>query len=317
MKQIVAWILPLVVASQVFAQYEKPGPRTVKTFDAEWTDASRDRAVPVRLYYPDDNKGPYPVIIFSHGLGGSREGYAYLGRHWAGHGYISVHLQHKGSDIEVWRGSSQPFQDLQHAAKNVVNAINRPKDVSFVIDQIEKLNDKEGPMRGRFDLKRVGLAGHSFGAFTTLAGIGQVLGKDHSLADARIVAAIPMSAPVPAEVRMNLDDVYRPIKVPVFHMTGTDDHSPIGETTAEQRRLPFDHGAGHPRYLLILKNANHMAFADQQFNPAGHNHQHHGWILMSSTAFWDAHLKRDPTASTWLDNFAKKLGDQGTFDVRP
>ena len=38
------------------------------------------------------------MIVFSHGLGGTRDGYEYLGRHWASYGYVSVHLQHKGSD---------------------------------------------------------------------------------------------------------------------------------------------------------------------------------------------------------------------------
>src|ERR1700722_18408724 len=69
----------------------------------EWRDAKRERTVPVKIYFPKTGEGPFPVIIFSHGLGGSREGYEYLGRYWASHGYVSVHLQHAGSDSAVWR----------------------------------------------------------------------------------------------------------------------------------------------------------------------------------------------------------------------
>jgi len=66
-----------------------------------WHDANRDRDVPVKIYSPKSGNGPFPVIIFSHGLVGSREGYEYLGRHWASRGYVSVHLQHYGSDDDV------------------------------------------------------------------------------------------------------------------------------------------------------------------------------------------------------------------------
>src|ERR1700744_4715141 len=69
----------------------------------DWFDARRQRAVPVKIYYPRTGAGPFPVIIFSHGLGGSREGYEYLGQYWAAHGYVSVHVQHPGSDDGLWR----------------------------------------------------------------------------------------------------------------------------------------------------------------------------------------------------------------------
>lgn len=276
----------------------------------DWVDQTRQRPVPARIYYPADGAGPFPIIIFSHGLGGSREGYEYLGRYWASHGYVSVHIQHKGSDTDVWRDSNQPFKDMQRAAFNPANALDRPKDVSFAIDQMEKLNREAGPLKDRLDLKHIGVAGHSFGAYTTLASVGQSVGRNRTLADPRISAAIPMSAPVPARPGVDLDDVYRPINVPVFHMTGTRDDSPIGNTTAKQRRLPFDHGAGHPRYLLILKDANHMAFADRG------DANYHELICVGSTAFWDAYLRNDAAAKKWLTEggFKAALGDAGTFE---
>lgn len=70
---------------------------------AEWRDDKRNRVVPVKIYAPQVGGGPFPVIIFSHGLGGSREGYEYIGRCWAAHGYVVVHLQHEGSDDGVWK----------------------------------------------------------------------------------------------------------------------------------------------------------------------------------------------------------------------
>jgi predicted dienelactone hydrolase len=51
---------------------------------------------------PATGPGPFPVIVFSHGLGGSREGYKYLGRHWASYGYVAVHVEHLGSDTAAF-----------------------------------------------------------------------------------------------------------------------------------------------------------------------------------------------------------------------
>ena len=39
-----------------------------------------------------------PLVVFSHGIGGSRLGYTWLGRNFARHGIASLHLQHVGSD---------------------------------------------------------------------------------------------------------------------------------------------------------------------------------------------------------------------------
>ena len=98
----------------------------VQNFD--WQDTVRNRAVPVRLYLPDEalsSTKPVPLIVFSHGLGGSRNGYQYLGRYWASHGYASLHVQHIGSDNSLWRGN--PFgltYRLTQAAKDI-EAIDR------------------------------------------------------------------------------------------------------------------------------------------------------------------------------------------------
>jgi predicted dienelactone hydrolase len=83
----------LLTFSVAALAYEPSGSEhevAIARFD--WRDSARDRDVPVKIYYPKDLGGPVPVVIFSHGLGGSREGYEYLGRHWAGCGFVSVHV---------------------------------------------------------------------------------------------------------------------------------------------------------------------------------------------------------------------------------
>lgn len=180
-------LLLFAADGQADAYKKAPGPAEVEMLDLDWKDDKRDRDVPVRLYVPK-GAGPFPVIVFSHGLGGSRQGYAYLGRHWASHGYVCVHIQHKGSDDAVWKGSKQPMADMRKAARDPANIVNRPLDVRFTIDQLVKLN-KEGKLKGRLDLEKIGMAGHSFGDYTTLAASGQVFttpqGKSVSLSEPR------------------------------------------------------------------------------------------------------------------------------------
>jgi len=297
------------------------GPYAVAVAKYDWFDQKRNRELPVKIYYPKTGGGPCPVIIFSHGLGGSREGYEYLGLHWASHGYVSVHLQHKGSDSEVWKGGLQAMKEMKQAAADPQNAIHRPLDVRFAIDQMEKMNRDGTPLKGRLDLKHVGMAGHSFGAYTSLAVAGEVFvarnGQERQLADSRVVAAIPMSAPVPRD-RDQLDKAFGKIKIPCLHMTGTLDNSPIGDTRAEDRRLPFDHIVGSDQYLVIFKDGDHMVFSGRKRLLGGEKKDalFHDLIRMSSTAFWDAYLKGDTKAKVWLaeGGFETVLGNDGTFE---
>lgn len=300
----------------------QPGPMEVATLKLDWNDAARTRKVPVKIYYPKAADAPCPVIVFSHGLGGSRDGYSYLGQHWASHGYVSVHLQHIGSDTAVWMGSKNMMADMNKAAMNPSNSINRPLDVRFAIDQIEKLNKDDGPLKGKLDLERIGMAGHSFGAYTTLAAVGEVFvlpgGKESTLADPRIKAAIAMSSPVPAD-RSKHDKAFGSIKVPVFHMTGTKDDSPIGNSKAPDRRIPFDHTKSADAYLLIFQDGDHMVFSGRVGVLRPLDKQQQDLIRTSSLAFWDAYLKNDAVARKWLADggFEKALGSGGTFEKKP
>jgi pimeloyl-ACP methyl ester carboxylesterase len=301
-----------------------PGPLEIQTALYDWTDAGRDRKVPVKIYFPKTGDGPYPVIVFSHGLGGTRDGYEYLGRYWASYGYVSVHVQHPGSDDSAWRGELQIMKAMRQAAADPTNAVNRPLDVSFVIDQLAKVSKGEGPLKGRLDMDRVGLAGHSFGSFTTLAVAGEVFvtpaGKEITAADPRVKAAIAMSSPVPKDKTV-LDKAFGSIRIPVFHMTGTKDDSPIGDTSAAERRLPFDHSKGPDQYLVTFDGGDHMIFSGRGRLALGgaKDAEFQGLIRIATLAFWDAYLKGDAKAKAWLSGggFEKALGKDGKFEQKP
>jgi predicted dienelactone hydrolase len=303
--------------------YLAAGTNQVEIFRYEWRDARRDRKLPVKIYLPKSSATPFPVIIFSHGLGGSREAYEFLGRYWAERSYVSVHLQHIGSDAAVWQDkpASELMPSLRRSAASLTNAFNRPLDVTFALDQLEKLNREFAPFKNKFDLTKVGVAGHSFGAFTTLAIGGQVFigqaGREISFVDARVKAAIPLSSPVPAR-KDQLDRAFGKIKIPMLHMTGTEDSSPIGETSPTDRRVPFDHIHGADQFLITLMGGDHMIFAGHYGKPQPAKEEVFKKLIReSSLAFWDAYLKNDSKAKAWLTNdFKRVLGTEGTFEMK-
>ncbi len=303
---------------------ETTNTSAVATVKYDWVDAKRDRKVPVKIYYPQTGSGPFPVIIFSHGLGGSRDGYEYLGRFWAGHGYVSVHLQHLGSDSSLLKDvpASEWMDTLRNSVANLENARNRPLDVTFAIDEVIKMNQNDPVLKKRLDLDHIGMAGHSFGAFTTLASIGEVFvtpaGEEKSAGDPRIKAAIAMSSPVPQK-KDQYDLAFSKIKVPCFHMTGTLDNSPIGETKAAERRVPFDHTKGVDHFLVIFKDGDHMIFSGRLRRQASEKDPlFQKLICQSSTAFWDAYLRNDVRAKAWLtgNGFETALYGNGTFEKK-
>lgn len=308
-------------------EYKKtPGPHSVADVLYTWHDDSRNRDVPVKVYYPKDEAGPFPVIIFSHGLGGTRETYAYLGQHWASHGYVCVHVQHIGSDDSVWRGQLQPLEAMKRSLRDPQHALNRPLDVRFVLEQLEKTQREPGVLKGRLDLARVGIGGHSFGAFTSMAVAGQTFvtlaGKPVTAGDwhGKFKAAIVMSPNAPTR-RDDLDTAYAQIRIPTLHMTGTRDDSPVGDTKAADRRIPFDHITSAETYLVIFEGGDHMVFSGRRRlrgGDGGRDARFQDLIRMSTTAFWDAELKGDAAAKRWLadGDFKQELGQDGTFEQK-
>jgi len=305
-----------------------PGPHVVAATRYDWMDGARHRAVPVKIYSPRGNGGPYPVIVFSHGLGGSREGYEYLGRYWATYGYVVVHVQHPGSDDAVGKDQDKVKigEAMRRALANPKTAVDRPADVRFVLDQLAALNRDEPTVKGKLDLDHVGMAGHSFGAWTTLILAGQLVvsprGREMSLADPRIKAALSMSAPVPRR-RDQWDRVFQNVKIPCFHMTGTRDDSPVGDTAAPDRRVPFDRispAGGGDQFLVTFSGGDHMVFSGRPREAQGGEKDvsFQALIKMGSIAFWDAYLKREFEARAWLarGGFAGVLGEDGAFEKK-
>jgi predicted dienelactone hydrolase len=292
----------------------------ITSLETTWHDDARNRDVPVKIYYPTAGKDRLPIIIFSHGLGGSREGYSYVGKYWASHGYVSVHLTHVGSDTAAILANGFTAMEKTELAivSDPINAVDRCGDVSFAIDQLTDADtDDKSPLKDRLDLKHIGMAGHSFGGNTTMLIAGEQTISGNSFADKRISCAIAMSPPI-AVPKPRWNQVYADVKIPLFVMTGTLDDSPIGETKAADRRVPFDHVKNIPAYLLTLTGGDHMVFSGQRRGGFKSTDDHfHQLIQQGSVAFWDAYLRGNDSAKKWLkEDFAKLVDKDGVFELK-
>jgi predicted dienelactone hydrolase len=272
-----------------------------QTLDLSVHDAARNRDIPVRIYLPADEKAA-PVVLFSHGLGGSRSGGKYLGEQWAARGYVAVFVQHPGSDDAVWKEAApeERMAALRKAA-SLENFFLRVRDIPAVLDQLEAWN-KSGPLAGRMDLTKIGMSGHSFGAVTTQAMSGETFAVSGTkLTDARIHAAVIMSPSTP--VSTTAEQAFGAVKVPWLLMTGTKDIAPIGPADLKSRLAVYQALRGGPKYQVVLDNAEHSAFTDRALpgDREPRNPNHHGVILALSTAFWDAYLRGNKDALGWLN----------------
>lgn len=274
-----------------------------KTVDLTVRDEARDREIPLRAYLPDGHD-PAPLVLFSHGLGGSRENNPYLGKHWSARGYVVVFMQHHGSDESVWK--DQPLVGRMRALRGAASAKNfllRVQDVPAVLDQLEKWNGEPGHgLAGRLDMAHIGMSGHSFGAVTTQSVSGQsapLIGQRFT--DKRIKAALAMSPTSPK--RGDVAAAFGRVSIPWMVMTGTEDEALIGDQDVESRLKVYPNlPATIDRYELVFEGGQHSAFSERALPSYKHarNPNHHRAILALSTAFWDAYLRGDSEARKWL-----------------
>ena len=287
------------------------GRAEAAVMDATWQDPARpDRPIPVKLRLPA-TRAPAPLVVISHGLGGSREGLGYLGAALAEAGFVALHVQHPGTDAALWQGrGAEGRQAMMAAVVDVRAAVARLRDGVFVLDEVARRNAARGdPLQGRVDLARIAVAGHSYGAWTVQHLIGQRLpGQVPNLVlpDRRIRAGIALSPIIPKGLPPRV--AFGGVAAPLLSVTGTRDGGFIDQTTPEQREIPFRTISGVPQALLVLEGATHMAFADEGLAGARWaDDSYHRRTLAVALLFLRATLLEDAAARRSLAEHAPGL----------
>lgn len=287
-------------------------------------DARGGRRVPFKVYHPEGEINA-PIVLWSHGLGGSADGASFLSRFIAAHGYVVVNITHAGTDSSMWEGKpGHPWDVIRATPLTREVVLNRFSDVPYLLDSLPEWLKQHEDIKARPDFSRIGMSGHSFGALTTQVMAGLLFPDENnqpqSFKDNRFKAGI-LYSPVPVAHLTDLpvEDLYRAIDLPLLFMTGTADQSPIEGFGMQERLAVYKHAGMKEKYLLMIEDADHMVFAGSRGKLTGYAKipLHETIIKVTALAWWDAQLKNDEAARAWLrggiDNW---LGSEASF-TRP
>ncbi len=300
--------------------------------DVDWKDSARERSLPLKLRIPD-GADKVPLVIFSHGLGGSREGGAAWGEHWSKNGYFVIHLQHPGSDQSIVKaGDGPPLTQLKRGA-TAEQLLGRVDDVRFVLDEILRRQASDVAL-ARIDMKRIAMTGHSFGAGTVMAlADTRFPGPIKSLAEPRIAAFIAFSPQVQG-LKKSWPERYGSMTKPFLTITGTLDGDVIGNgANPDKRAALFDAQPPGDKYRIVFENGDHIVFGGGAVSDSERIARAIGYrekstdpdtatLIQTQTKaltlkFLDAYLRSNADAKAWLNNdAAKAIGTAGEWSAK-
>jgi predicted dienelactone hydrolase len=261
---VLCLIAPVQHAADLDDVYARPGPHVFNTQLEVWRDETRDRTLPVKLYLPL-GRGPFPVIVFSHGLGGTRESGRAWAEQWASHGFIAIHLQHPGSDAEIWMGYAPGERVAQlKRAMSPQELAARVRDMHFAVDEILRRHGAAQEPFDRADTTRIGAAGQAFGAIVVQALAGERLPSGlvgyADMRDSRLKAFVAFS-PSARGSDEGLTERFANMRLPFLSITGTlDGLQVVDGAKPDNRWVPFQHMPAPDKYLLSIQGADHVAF---------------------------------------------------------
>jgi predicted dienelactone hydrolase len=312
-----------LAAPKLFAK-TRPVKVVVNTQTMVLHDDARDRDIPIKIYDPRaaNYPGRLPVILFSPEAGSSKESYGYLGHYWAEHGYLCIFLAHKGSDSYLLK-KGKPLTSLRAIVKSTQtdqNFIDRPLDVTFVIDSLPAIEAQVSDLKGRMDPTHIGVAGHSFGAYTALAVAGATThfsdGTARSFQDNRVTCFAALSPPGSSTPGFDLESWHHILR-PTLILRGSQDHGLNGEPS-DWRGEAFKHLAPRHKFEIVLSGANHMDFSDRQIDGSRGGSRFHAYVEQATLAFWDAYLKSTLAVQAQLTagTFPTAKGIHATVQVK-
>jgi predicted dienelactone hydrolase len=260
------------------------GSAQVQTLKLNFNDQKRQRQIPLDVYFSTSTSVNKPVIVFSHGWNSVRTDLRYLAEHLASHGYVVAALEHPGSN----------FTAVNKAAKRQIapqEFLDRPKDVSFIVDELEKLNQTENsPLQGKLATNNVMVVGYSFGGGTALALAGGELQienlkqrcqqnfakanlsetlqcvaqalpeKTYQLRDGRIKQVIALN---PTTSLMFGETGLTKVQIPTLILSSSADKvtPPLTEQVIGFAKIPS------PKWLVGVVGASHLSIIDPSLTP--------------------------------------------------
>ncbi|MBF2062866.1 MAG: alpha/beta hydrolase [Calothrix sp. C42_A2020_038] len=265
------------------------GSQQVQLVNLTLQDSQRNRTIPVDIYSPSGTTRKQ-LIVISHGFGATRRHLKYLAQHLSSHGFPVAVLEHPGSNaIAVNRATNNSNLAKLIDAREF---IYRPQDVSFLLNELTKLNLQQSQLQGKLNTQHVTVIGHSLGGYTALAlaggkldleglqkfcrnsiGIGEAPGdwlqcaaarltnndiKNVELQDKRIQGAVVLN---PLVGNLFSKKGLERINTPVLMLASSDD----ALTPALKHQFaPFTQLRGS-KYLLTAIGGTHLSVSDPTY----------------------------------------------------
>ncbi len=292
------------------------------------------RTIEVDVYLPlVAAQQSVPVVVISHGLGANRHSYRYLSQHLASHGFAVIALEHAGSSTRQLLSFPVGYTSAYTAAQEF---LDRPLDVTFVLNHLSEFPEQLHPWQGRLNLEGVAMIGQSFGGYTALALAGARLDfeqlarhcpssilnsfnvslllqcqaqmlppRTYHLQDQRIKAVLAVN---PITSALFSPRSLAQLTIPVMFVAGSDDT--IAPAVSEQI-YPFTWLTTRDRYLALIDDATHFSTIGEARDnepvmpvPArfvgATPPRSRAYLKALSLAFLRAHLLEDETARQWL-----------------
>lgn len=210
---------------------------------------------------PEQNS--YPVVLMRPGGSALTTDFTTLAEDLASHGYVVVGFDAPyRSGVVVFpdgrialRSPAANTDDLdasggqEHFVKTILPMWSG--DAQFVADQLDRLNtaDPSGRFKGRLDMRRLGIFGHSFGGATALQFCHD---------DSRCKAGIDLDGePLGNMIKDGVTQPFLFLLSDHGDLSAPEPHKVIGDLESIYDRLP------NGRSLLFIHGANHFSFSDQ------------------------------------------------------
>ncbi len=186
--------------------------------------------------------GPYPIILFSHGAYGVRYQSVFFTIPLASHGYIVASMDHPKNTLYDILAYGYDMDVV------VMSTMDRPTDAIMTLTAVTHRNETPEDMFYKSMITdKVGMSGHSFGAFLSLL-MGSL--------DPRIKAIVPM-----APASGFLDILGYPadgLKIPTMLMGGLIDKT----LPPDEELLPVWPKIPPPKGFLRFPTGGHYTFSD-------------------------------------------------------
>ncbi|HEX3052141.1 MAG TPA: hypothetical protein VHP83_15890 [Aggregatilineaceae bacterium] len=251
-----AWYPAAPTADAQFGPYMEPDMAAL--FAAQVGQPAETVSAILSNAYPDaplaDDLVTYPVVVFDPGFSPAPRQYSVIIEELASHGYVVFAVSHPYVTTVTVFPDGRVIEPIN---SNRLSTLWAPRDIydgefedvwvpdtTFVLDQIEALNDSDPRFAGRLETSRIGMVGHSQGARTV---------SEVCLRDARCVAAVNLDGNRSAAVEFKLTKPY----MLLLADNGVAAFANTYQFGLEAMASDF--------YVLMIPQTNHMSFEDSVF----------------------------------------------------